>query len=549
MQIVVPNFEEIFPEEKKETALFYLLKIPKELLLKSVGFLNTYPLPNYYNFFSKRNLTIDIAIRIELFKRGLDIQVEIITPYSYLRLSELILSNIEKFGEGDKDSDSELNLFKAFLVLNSRLGEYNHEFLTNPSVESLIDFYTLQEFQLSEISIYHNKDGHRDFIKLIYATIYKVENLLKFLSFKNLDIIKTAYIESFGTKNENEYLYNMKYLFVTLFMAKFNNQYIFTNQKLSSLDFIKNITATQIKEDEDFTELKKTPIYFIDETTFSVVNFHFAVDLFYRSTKFRLKEIFEKNKIKGDFFKFYTTEFSEKFLMKNLLDYIFSKKYYIKKTVFKTEENNEPDYYVNYNNTLFVFENKDVLIAKNIKAAKNIQTLENFLKERFLQSDKGVGIKQLVNTIEFVRDNNFKFDNTINYNRKIEIFPILLVHDRIFESPGINYKLNKWFSEELNSRNIISTNKFKIHPLTLIDIDTLILWKEDIKDNFNQFKRLLVDHTKQLNEELKNHHKNPNYFEKYIQRIILPISFRKTPFQFNPKEHLKQFSDLLQSQN
>ena len=57
MQIVVPNFEEIFPEEKKETALFYLLKIPKELLLKSVGFLNTYPLPNYYNFFSKRNLT------------------------------------------------------------------------------------------------------------------------------------------------------------------------------------------------------------------------------------------------------------------------------------------------------------------------------------------------------------------------------------------------------------------------------------------------------------------------------------------------------------
>ncbi|MBB4807273.1 hypothetical protein HNP38_002577 [Chryseobacterium defluvii] len=48
---IVPHFEEVFPEENKENPLFYLLKIPKELLLKSIGFCNTYPLPTYNNFF------------------------------------------------------------------------------------------------------------------------------------------------------------------------------------------------------------------------------------------------------------------------------------------------------------------------------------------------------------------------------------------------------------------------------------------------------------------------------------------------------------------
>lgn len=543
---VIPNFDDIFPDEIKEDALSYLLKIPKELMLKSIGFCNTYPLPNYQNFFSKKEVAKNVFTRVETFKKGLnkDKKIEIITPESYLRLSEIVLSNIAQFTQdGDKESDPELNLFKAFLVLNSRIGAYNHKFDKEQSKESLIDFMILQGFQLNEIGSFG--DIH-SFVKLVYATIYKVESLLKFLSHKGFDQIKSRFIESFGVDSEKDFIFNMKFLFGSLLIAKANNQFIFAIPSETSINFLKNIAATAITADEDFTELKKTPIYFLDKNRFSVVNFYFAVDLFYRSAKFRLKTIFEKSDSEIDnFLSYYSKEFSENFLMKNLLDQIFSKKFYKKKTEYDVEEKNEPDYYVNYNNTLLLFENKDVLINKTVKAANDIEVIESFFKERFLQSKKkGVGIKQLVNSIEFIYNETFKFDETIQYNHRLEIFPILLVHDRVYEGTGINYKFNYWFKEELIVRKIKSNDKIKINSLTLINIDTLILWEKSIKDNFNLFKSQLAIHSQHLDEKFRKNLIDPKHFVDYLQRILRPISDRKVPFELDYPDFIKQFVDL-----
>jgi hypothetical protein len=543
---VIPNFDDIFPDEIKEDALSYLLKIPKELMLKSIGFCNTYPLPNYQNFFSKKEVAKNVFVRVETFKKGLtkDKKIEIITPESYLRLSEIVLSNIAQFTQdGDKESDPELNLFKAFLVLNSRIGAYNHKFDKEQSKGSLIDFMILQGFQLNEIGSFG--DIH-SFVKLVYATIYKVESLLKFLSHKGFDQIKSRFIESFGVDSEKDFIFNMKFLFGSLLIAKANNQFIFAIPSETSINFLKNIAATAITADEDFTELKKTPIYFLDKNRFSVVNFYFAVDLFYRSAKFRLKTIFEKSDSEIDnFLSYYSKEFSENFLMKNLLNQIFSKKFYKKKTEYEVEEKNEPDYYVNYNNTVLLFENKDVLINKTIKAANDIETIESFFKERFLQSKKkGVGIKQLVNSIEFICNKTFKFDETIQYNHRLEIFPILLVHDRVYEGTGINYKLNNWFKEELIVKKIKSNDKIKIHSLTLINIDTLILWEKSIKDNFNLFKSQLTSHSQHLDEKFRKSLIDPKHFMDYLQRILRPISDRKVPFKLDYHDFIKQFVDL-----
>ncbi|MDR6487212.1 hypothetical protein J2799_001697 [Chryseobacterium vietnamense] len=543
---VIPNFDDIFPDEKKEDALSYLLKIPKDVMLKSIGFCNTYPLPDHQIFFNNKAVAKNVFVRVETFRKNLgkDKKIEIITPDSYLRLSEIVLSNIDQFTEeGDKESDPELNLFKAFLVLNFRIGAYNHKFDKEQSTESLIDFMILQGFQLNEIGSFG--DIH-SFIKLIHATIYKVESLLEFLSQKSFQQIKSRFIESFGVDSKQAFIFHMKFLFGSLLIAKINNQFIFAISNETSLSFLKNIAATDIIADEDFTELKKTPLYFLNGNSFSVVNFYFAVDLFYRSAKFRLKTIFEKSDIKIDnFLSYYGNEFSEKFLMKNLLDNIFSKKFYKKKTEYKAEEKNEPDYYVNYNNTVLLFENKDVLISKTVKAANDMESIESFLKERFLQSSKkGVGIKQLVNSIEFICKKTFKFDDTIQYDHKLEIFPILLVHDRVYEGTGINHKLNNWFKEELIVKKIHSNDKIKIHSLTLIDIDTLILWEKSIKDNFKLFKSLLSNHTQQLNERQKKIYSNPQYLLDYLQRILRPISDRKVTFKPDYHDFIKQFVDL-----
>ena len=123
-------------------------------------------------------------------------------------------------------------------------------------------------------------------------------------------------------------------------MAK---SYVFKITDTTSSDFLKSMTSENIQIDEDFTHLKDNPIYFLDKDLFSVVNYFFAIDKFYRSTKFKLKEIYETiepiKKKYGNFFGFFNKHFSEDFLMKNLLDDIFDKKYYIK----KPERENELD--------------------------------------------------------------------------------------------------------------------------------------------------------------------------------------------------------------
>lgn len=545
---IVLNFDDIFPDEKKLSAIEYLKKIPKELLLKTIGFCNTYPLPNYDNFFSNPEVAREIYYRIQRFKRNSTEKedLEIITPYSYLKLSEIVLSNLEHFDEdGDQNEDFELSLFKAFLVLNNRFSEFNHDFSKEQGLDSFVNFIILQGFQLYEISTFENDKN--ELAKLIYSTIYKVENLLSFLSHKKLVIVKEKFIKSFDMENEQDFLYHMKYLLAMLFIVKYTNQYIFTDENFDSFSLIKNISINKITEDEDFTELKKTPIYFLDENRFSIVNFFFAVDLFYRSAKFRLKEIFIEEKLElGDFFTFYTTEFSEKFLMKNLLNNIFSKKYFIKKIEFNPEKKNEPDFYINYNNTLLLFENKDVLIGKTIKSSTDVSNIDLFLKEKFYQSSKkGVGIKQIINSIQSIYKQNFEFDKQINYDKKIEIFPILIVHDRILQSVGINYRLNNWFREELTKHNIISNEKFKIYSLTVLDIDTLILWNNNVKDNFSLFKNLLINHTKNLDEKARKTYTDSKYFGDYLQRILRPISSRETPFFIPKDDFTKQFLNLV----
>ena len=46
------QLSDVFPEEKQEEASFYLKKISKETLLKSIGFCSTNPSTNFDDFFT-----------------------------------------------------------------------------------------------------------------------------------------------------------------------------------------------------------------------------------------------------------------------------------------------------------------------------------------------------------------------------------------------------------------------------------------------------------------------------------------------------------------
>lgn len=551
------QFIDVFPEEKEDDALFYLKKISKETLLKSIGFCSTNPSTNFDNFFTNPDLHQDIYKRIVDYSRKNQIaeKPEVISKYASLKLAELILSNKDVLKNELKSVDEdELNLFKAFLVINSQLnGSQKLDNLNTDNFEKLVDFSLVFKFPESDLAISENDDW--EFLKLVYSTIHKVEELFKFLnSNPEFEELKNEFLKSFNTDTEEDFIQQMKYLFGQLLHSKMSKNYIFKITDKTSSDFLKSMTSENIELDEDFTNLKNNPIYFLDDDLFSVVNYFFAVDKFYRSTKFKLKEIY--NKIKplkkkyGDFFGFFNKYFSENFLMKNLLDNIFEKKHFVKKPKRDVELDGESDYYVRYNNTVFLFENKDVLIAKTIKSSANIEEINSYLQSKFVHDgEKSVGIGQLVNSIKEIQEKKFRFDDYVNGKNNLEIFPILIIQDRIFQSPGINYRLNKWYREIVQEELKEKYNASNIKGLTVIDIDTLIVWAPYLKQKDKNFKEILKDHLQRMqtykkvdtyDQKLGKYRVNRNLSEQ-----ISAIFTRKIPFQLTSESLIEKFKDVI----
>ena len=242
--------------------------------------------------------------------------------------------------------------------------------------------------------------------------------------------------------------------------------------------------------------------------------------------------------------------FSEKFLMKRVLDDIFSKKYFYKKEERESELQGEPDYYLRHNNDIFIFENKDVLVNKEVKASADIEQINQVLKTKFLKDGKkSVGIGQLINTIKEIESKKFRFDDYVNTKTHFNVYPILIVHDRIFQTLGINYRLNHWFKSELEEKLDLNCPGLNIKGLTVIDIDTLILYSNYFKQKDRNFKDLLNMHLKEMATVKKvnvdDHEERVKRVNKNLSRQLAPISSRDIQFQFDIKQFISQFKDVI----
>lgn len=551
------EFEHVFPDEEEQDILFYLKKISSFTLLNIIGFSNTNPQPNFDNFASNLEVREDIIQRVIRFSRENDIREKprLVSREASLRLAEIILSNrdelIEKNSNDDRDSD-EINLFKAFLIINKQVNSKQNLTASEDNLEKLVDMSIAMMFSTSDIGIFENND--LEFGKLIYATITRFEYLIEFLQSKEeYEYLVTALYAYFAQENLEEVSKQMKYLFGKLLELKVKNGFKFQVEDEDSLSFLNSLASNEIIEDEDFTNLRNYPIYKLDEKTYSIIDFFFVVDKFYKSVKFILKESFHKhhNLPAKDrtFFEFFNTQFSEEFLMKRVLDEIFNKPYFIKKAVIDNQDN-EPDYYVRHNNRIFLIENKDVLIAKNIKSSGDIEKINAVLKSKFLEvNNKPIGAGQLITSINQIVENDFKFDEYVNTKKNLTVYPILLISDRIFEILGINYRLNQWYLEKVIEKLGDKFNPNFIKSLTIIDIDTLIYWTPHLKKKDANLREIIDNHLKQMNTRKKVNH--PDLEEgkiianRNLTKQIAPISSRFSEYKFPMELLIEKFKDVI----
>jgi len=169
-----------------------------------------------------------------------------------------------------------------------------------------------------------------------------------------------------------------------------------------------------------------------------------------------------------------------------------------------------PDYYIRNGNKILLIENKDNLIAKSLMDKYDTKEFIHKLKQCFIESDsspknKIKAIKQLSNNICNILNGKWKSYDPNLKEKCCVIYPIIVVHHKEFTLSGINTKVNDWFKEELLSRGI---EQQKIKNVTIIDIDTLIVYQGLLSESKNNIFNLIDEYWNKNNSGCNKKYSN-----------------------------------------
>jgi hypothetical protein len=253
----------------------------------------------------------------------------------------------------------------------------------------------------------------------------------------------------------------------------------------------------------------------VDEFRFLITDEILVYNKMYNSLYFDFAKIAVKQPgllRKGDFKGLLNDHFTENYLVKAVLGQIFNA--YVTNPIhfsgaeikekYKLKGDSEPDYYARDQDKIYLYEIKDSLISGEAKQSGNYSKVEKELREKFYfyTKEKASGklkespkaIKQLLNNIERIFAKGLPFDKEYQPD-KIAVFPIMLYLDQAISTPGINDILQFWFDRELDKHHP-ELVKFKRHimPLTLIDLDSIILYHNQFKKGELNFNDLIFSY-------------------------------------------------------
>ncbi|MFT4155485.1 hypothetical protein [Parafilimonas sp.] len=490
--------------------------IPKSLILKAASSFLAYELIDHSEnslqaisqlWFSEENegFLKDLSKRIYRHYSNEAKKVGILCAISSLKLLQHGFEKNETKLEKSK-KQLEIDLFKIYLLLNEsftslHLRSENYINETYPAIKLSLLLLTMG-FSASDLINYnYSREFFCQSVKAMFLFDYLENEPL-------MQTHKDYFLKKYGIVSTTEY-YQRVFPFIQQIVTKEKKGFIEINiEKNSEYETHKkifgNLSVQQYaKEDDvDFRVVRGKPLVKIDEDTYRITHPLFFTDRLYKSLYFEFskinEEIDEKNRIK-EFRSFYTTNFSEKFLFYKVIKYCLKNRYiqYSGEDIQNSYElKGAPDYYIRNGKQIFLIENKDIFINASIKENPLFEKLEIELKKKFLiENGKGVGINQIIKNIEKVLGQINVFDKAYNPNHVI-IYPILVVHDIVYDCPGLNQLFNLWFQSELNlleQKNLYIKN---VKPLVVLNIDTLIRSAEILRSGNMKFSDLIEEYYK-----------------------------------------------------
>lgn len=424
-----------------------------------------------------------------------------VIPRSYFLVSEStaqellrVMFSIREYKNDVPIVIQEQNLLKAIVLINQSISHWNIDNEIN-STGDFTDLYYAKSFFCSFLKYYERTKAHPVFIAVLQ--IIKGYHFFEFCESTKLSAHLSRFLENNGVDTWQEYLYNVirlilfplreqsgKYPMITL-----NDNEIDGYTFLHSHSFNIN-EIIPLEKNHDYTFFKSHPLIEVDKRTFIPINALFCINHLYRSVYFELREINQsfantENFIKG-LLTFITSNFSEQDLFRRYVHNTLIRQKGIKLSEEDCSKINKsdhkPDFYFRDGNNIFLFENKDIKIADNIINSYDYNRIEEALNKKVIND---AGLSQLAFNIRAIDQRTFPWDRNIPNNPRI--YPILVLDDSTLSVPGFNYILKDSLESQIKKMNL----KTKVHPLVVIELDTLIAFADSFKSGKIKLKDVI----------------------------------------------------------
>lgn len=450
-------------------------------------------------------------------------------------------------------NDFEIRLFKTYLLLNSEQDKIEEAGQKNLPIDGSEEKLNASLLTL----LYHDYDLQNYFLQEIFL-VQLIKSIDFFQFIEKDDKLKnhlSLFLSNYNCKTWSEWIINLLNLILPILNHDNETYSEFRLDKDEDFDinttFLSLFTIPlEYEELPDFINLRSNPILKINDETFIIINKLFLVERIFKSVVFEFslkinKQVKEEYRLK-DFRANYCDYFSEQTLLYNALSNCFPNNYKwikIKGEDFKKiKYSSEPDYYIRFKNKVLIFESKDVILKGNEKHSRDYSILSKCLKEKFLKIEKDniISKKAILQIIENIKRIFDKYYDKIDTDYKTEFlnfYPILVVHDRQFDTPELNRLINKWFKKELEK--VFNKNEqSKINDLVIINIDTLILYQEHFKKRgkygleimINKYFEFIKPRLCKNQKELEQKYLETSIsFSVYIAKELDKTDFKKVP--------------------
>jgi hypothetical protein len=449
--------------------------------------------------------------------------------------------------------ETERRLFDAYLTVNEVYGIKSDRITKEIQKESgqssaLLDWFAKVT---TTILIPYNDIANPNVIELWITQFIKSCYCLLYFEADHPILLK-QFLDKYGIRDWREYL---KGIMPLIDHAVFHNpegiNAITIKDALDKAKSKRFLDALSLASDAiyevqtDFIHARANPVFKIDEDTYMVIDQVLVINKMYNSIFFEMLEIVRQTKVSAkpykNFFQLFTSEFIEHFISYKLFDYIYDNNTCTNlsgrmiKEIFKVDT--EPDYYVRCERQSIVFEIKGSIITGDSKQSFKYGDIELQLKEKFYleNGNKPKAVIQLIERIETLLLGKAVYDPGFDPNN-FEVFPVLIVSELAMITPGINHILNKWFRSEIDKNLTLKGIKTGIHNLSVIDLNSLILYSDQFKADSRILPNLIIGYEKQT--ELSRIHPRPATInsEKKLEDTIMKML---VPFPYYLRANLK----------